>query len=376
MIEPKRFFDELEARDVGLYVGVPDSLLANFCAYVDDVAPTGRHIIAANEGNAVAIALGHHLSTGRTSVVYMQNSGLGNTINPLASLADPEVYSVPMLLIVGWRGEPDVPDEPQHVKQGRITPGQLDLMEIPWFEVTEQADPALVVAQAFDKIAETSAPVALLVRKGAFAGYKSVRKQSPLSDMGREEALGHILSLLAPEDLVISTTGKASREVFELRGQRGEAQRDFLTVGGMGHTSSIALGVALGDPQRRVVCIDGDGSMLMHMGSLAITGNIKPANLLHIILNNAAHESVGGQPTVAGSIDVGAIALASGYVAYYRCDSPDSLADVWRDASAANTGPALVEVRVKSGARADLGRPTSTPRQNKLAFMQHSGVKG
>lgn len=371
MIEPKRFFDELEARDVGLYAGVPDSLLGSLCAYLDDVAPPERHIIAANEGNAVAIALGHHLATGKTSVVYMQNSGLGNTINPLASLADPEVYSVPMLLVIGWRGEPDVPDEPQHVKQGRITPGQLDLMEIPWFEVAADTDPATVVAQAFDAIAHTSAPVALLVRKGAFAGYKSMRPPASLSSMGREDALSHILELLSPEDLVVSTTGKASREVFELRGQRGEAQRDFLMVGGMGHTSSIALGVALGNPQRRTVCIDGDGSMLMHMGSLAINGSIKPAHLVHVVLNNAAHESVGGQPTVADRIDIGAIALANGYAAYHRCDSAESLATAWGDATA-GTSPVLIEVRVKSGARADLGRPTSTPQQNKQAFMRHA----
>jgi len=373
MIDPKVFFDELEARGVGLYAGVPDSLLSSFCAYVDDTAPDGRHIIAANEGNAVAIALGHHLATGKVSVVYMQNSGLGNAVNPLASLADSEVYSTPVLLIIGWRGEPGVPDEPQHVKQGRITPGQLDLLEVPWFEVTAETDPADVVGLAFDRISATNAPVALLVRKDAFGKYKSRRAPVVLSEMGREEALGHILDLTRSDDLVVSTTGKTSREVFELRARRGESQRDFLTVGGMGHTSSIALGVAIGNPERRVVCIDGDGSMLMHLGSVPVNGSLRPRNLVHVLLNNAAHESVGGQPTVADRVDLGKIALASGYAGYHVANSPDELGVAWR-AAEASAGPMLVEVRVKAGARADLGRPTSSPLQNKRAFMAHAGV--
>jgi phosphonopyruvate decarboxylase len=374
MVEPKALFDALEARGVGMYVGVPDSLLASFCAYVDDAAPAQRHIIAANEGNAVAIAMGHHLSTGQASVVYMQNSGLGNAVNPLASLADPEVYSVPMLLVIGWRGEPGVHDEPQHVKQGRITPGQLDLLEIPYFEVTADTDPADVVGKAFARMGETDAPVALLVRKDAFAKYKSNRVREPFSRMGREEAMGHLLDLSGPDDLVVSTTGKASRELFELRGRRGQAQRDFLTVGGMGHTASIALGVALGNPARRVLCLDGDGSLLMHMGSTAIIGSVKPANLLHVVLNNAAHESVGGQPTVADRIDIGAIARGCGYAGFETCDSPETLHAAWGRATA-QRGPVLMEVRVGTGSRADLGRPTSTPVQNKQAFMRHAGIR-
>lgn len=371
MIEPKAFFEALESRDVGMFTGVPDSLLSSFCAYVDDVAPEGRHVIAANEGNAVALAMGHHLATGKVSVVYMQNSGLGNTINPLTSLADAEVYRVPMLLVIGWRGEPGVPDEPQHVKQGRITPVQLELLDIPSFELTAASDVATTVAAAFEAIERTGAPVALLVRKNAFAKYKTRRAGAKLSSMLREHALSHILDLASPDDLVVSTTGKTSRELFELRAARSEPQRDFLTVGGMGHTSSIALGVALGRPDRRVVCIDGDGSALMHMGALPIIGSLAPANLVHVLLNNAAHESVGGQPTVADRVDFKAIALASGYKAYHVADSAENLKDAWQ-AAIANGGPVMIEVRIDTGSRADLGRPTSTPEQNKSSFMAHA----
>jgi phosphonopyruvate decarboxylase len=371
MIAPQALFDALRARNAGLFAGVPDSLLSNFCAYVDDHGPAGEHIITANEGNAIALAAGHYLATGKVSVVYMQNSGLGNTINPLTSLADAEVYRIPMLLVVGWRGEPGVKDEPQHVKQGRITPGQLELLEIPYriLDADSQIEPLL--DELFATIRDTKAPVALLVRKDAFSAYKSKRQAEVDYPLPREEALRQILQLAKPSDLVVSTTGKTSREVFELRVERSEPQRDFLTVGGMGHTASIALGAALGQPQRRVLCLDGDGSMLMHLGALPIIGSLKPANFVHVLLNNAAHESVGGQPTVAGSVDFEAIAKASGYRAYFLAEDAAGLARSWALLDS-TPGPVLLEVKIKNGSRANLGRPTSTPEQNKLAFMAHA----
>lgn len=371
MIEPKTFFEALTQRGVGLFTGVPDSLLSNFCAYVDDHGPIKAHIITANEGNAVALAAGHFMATGKVSVVYMQNSGLGNTINPLTSLADAEVYRIPMILVVGWRGEPGVKDEPQHVKQGRITPGQLDLLEIPYWVVDGDSDVEKLLSSAFQKIDATQAPVALLVRKDAFSSYKSQRKSPTAYSLPREEAIRQIMALASPEDLVVSTTGKTSREVFELRVQRAESQRDFLTVGGMGHTSSIALGVALGQPDRRVLCLDGDGSLLMHMGALPVIGSLKPCNLVHVLLNNAAHESVGGQPTVADCVDFEAIAKASGYNAYFLAADEASLASCWTQLEA-TTGPVMLEVKIKNGSRSDLGRPTRTPEQNKQAFMEHA----
>jgi len=371
MVDPARFYRALTARGVGLFAGVPDSLLKSFCAYVDDNAAAGEHTITANEGNAVAMAAGHHMATGKISVVYLQNSGLGNTINPLTSLADAQVYRIPMLLVIGWRGEPGVKDEPQHVKQGRITQGQLELLEIPHWIVDAGTDVGQLLDAAFAKMAETGAPVALLVRKDAFSPYKSKRKPAQTATLEREEAIRQILALSSPDDLVVSTTGKASREVFELRAQSGQAQRDFLTVGGMGHTASIALGVALGRPERRVLCLDGDGSVLMHMGALPVIGSLRPRKLVHVLLNNGAHESVGGQPTVADKIDFKAIALASGYAAYACADDAASLAARWAELGQAD-GPVLLEVKIRNGARADLGRPTSTPEQNKQAFMAHA----
>jgi phosphonopyruvate decarboxylase len=367
MIDPKAFVAALTCQGMDFYAGVPDSLLKDFCAYIDDHGRQGQHIIAANEGSAVAMACGYHMATGKNAVVYLQNSGLGNTINPLTSIADKEVYRTPMLLVVGWRGEPGVKDEPQHIKQGRITPKQLELLEIPYQVLDADSDPKFVATWAREQMDSSSAPVALLVKKGAFASYKSQRKSATNATMRREDALAEILDL-AGEASIVSTTGKTSREVFELRSARQEKQRDFLTVGGMGHTASIALGAALGQPNKKIVCIDGDGSVLMHLGALPIIGSIRPANLTHVLLNNAAHESVGGQPTVADRTDFRAIAMASGYTDYAVASTSQELKDAWQRLAKVS-GPVMLEVRIIIGSRDDLGRPTSTPRENKEAFM-------
>lgn len=368
MIDPKGFVDALAEQRIDFYAGVPDSLLKDFCAYVDDHGKPGQHVITANEGNAVAMASGYHMATGKSAVVYLQNSGLGNTINPLTSIADKEVYQTPMLLVLGWRGEPGVKDEPQHIKQGRITPEQLELLEIPYRVVAADSDPQELARWSRDLLDETGAPVALLVKKGAFAGYKSQRKPATDATLLREAALDVLLEL-AGDAAIVSTTGKTSREVFELRVAREDKQRDFLTVGGMGHTASIALGAAMGQPDKPVVCIDGDGSALMHLGALPIIGSLQPANFTHVLLNNAAHESVGGQPTVADRTDFRAIALASGYNAYAVASTPEELNTAWAQL-ADEPGPVMLEVRITSGSRSDLGRPTSTPRENKQAFME------
>jgi len=369
MIAPEAFFHALKARGIDLFAGVPDSLLKNFCAYADNNAAPLEYIITANEGNAVALAAGYHLATGKLAAVFMQNSGLGNSVNPLASLTDPEVYRIPLLLIIGWRGEPGVKDEPQHVKQGRITPGQLELLEIPHWIVQANSDIEAILEESLEKLKQTNAPTALLVRKGAFSTFKSQRIAEHGASLKREEVLREIVALSEAQDLFLSTTGKTSRELFELRVQRGELQRDFLTVGSMGHTSSIALGVALGNPKKRVICLDGDGAALMHMGALAIIGSLKPSNLVHVLLNNAAHESVGGQPTVAAKMDFAAIAKACGYKAYHLATDLQSLKACWQSLNEAN-GPYLLEVRIATGSRDDLGRPSSTPEQNKRAFME------
>lgn len=368
MIDPKGFYRRMKAAGIGIFTGVPDSLLSSLCACIDDESAGSGHIVAANEGNAIAIAMGYHLSSGNFGAVYMQNSGLGNAINPLTSLADPQVYGVPMLLIIGWRGEPGMDDEPQHVKQGRVTSGQLNLLEIPAYILDAKSDSEAVLTQAVEVMARTQAPVALLVRKDTFAPYTRQHAIATTSQWTREEALTTLLDLCG-DDLIVCTTGKASRELFELRARRGEEQSDFLTVGGMGHTASLALGVALGNPSKRVVCIDGDGSLLMHMGALPVIGGQRPDNLVHVLLNNAAHESVGGQPTVADRMDFDAICRASGYTCYAKADSATAAATAWAQISL-HHGPRMLELRISVGSRSDLGRPTSTPQSNKLAFIR------
>ncbi len=368
MIDPVWFYNALRERGIDFFAGVPDSLLKHFCACISDRCKRG-HVIAANEGNAVAMAAGYHLATGRVGVVYMQNSGLGNAVNPLASLTDPDVYRIPVLMIVGWRGEPGVKDEPQHVKQGRISPGLLGLMEIPCRVMDAGCSGADVLDAVLGRIREHGSPGAILVRKGTFSAYPGEGGgRGGLSGLSRETALEVVLAL-AGDDPVVSTTGKTSREVCEIRETRGESQRDFLTVGSMGHTSSIALGAAMGRPDRRIVCLDGDGSALMHLGALPVIGDAAPENLVYVLLNNGAHESVGGQRTVADRFDFGAFAKACGFARYRAADTVDGLKTAWADIGSA-PGPNMIEVRIRTGSRDDLGRPKSTPEENKRAFME------
>ncbi|HMV57252.1 MAG TPA: phosphonopyruvate decarboxylase, partial [Nitrospira sp.] len=306
MIDPRKFVECLQSNSVEFFTGVPDSLLKEFCAYLEQVPQPGRHIISANEGGAVALALGYHLATGKVPLVYLQNSGLGNIINPLLSLADAEVYSIPLLLVIGWRGETGVHDEPQHKKQGRVMLAMLDAMEIPYSilgpEVNE-AEGALSDALAY--VQKHNAPFALVIKKGTFGAFTGDKRKAEVFELTREAAIQQVLEHLDERDVVVSTTGMASREVYEYRMNKGQGhKRDFLTVGGMGHASQIALGVALQRPSRSVYCLDGDGAVLMHMGALPITGTLKPENFKHIVFNNGAHDSVGGQPTVGLEIEI------------------------------------------------------------------------
>ena len=371
MTTPEFFLHALGEAGVDYFTGVPDSLLKSFCACVQDHVGVDRHISTANEGSAVALAMGYHLATGRVPLIYLQNSGLGNTVNPLMSLVDPEVYGIPLLLLIGWRGRPGVKDEPQHVKQGRVMLDTLEAMEIPYvvLEEDDERRTTRVIEEAVRQARDRRGAFALVVPKGYFAAYDPAPGRKEPYPLLREDAIRHIVESLDPDDIVVSTTGMASRELFEYRESTGEGHaRDFLTVGGMGHASQIALGIAGQQPQRRVVCIDGDGAVLMHLGALAINGQYGGANFKHLLINNGAHDSVGGQPTVAFDIDLPRIATACGYRQSVRCTDHKELADAL-PGILAGYGPAFMEVRVKRGNRPDLGRPTTTPEQNKGAFM-------
>ena len=370
MIDVKRFFDSLKDEGVSRFCGVPDSLLKNICAYISDNTTSSQHLITANEGSAVALAVGQFITTGQPSLVYMQNSGFGNAINPLLSLADAKVYGIPMLVLVGWRGEPGVKDEPQHIKQGEIMEGLLDACDLPTVIIdAETKSIEGVLRSAVALTITNNQPVVLLVKKGAFGPYKLKNTMSDIADSSREDAIKMIVEASGVDDIFVSTTGMASRELFEIRVQNRQShERDFLTVGSMGHANMIALGVAQ-NTDRHVFCIDGDGASIMHLGNLTSTGQSGAKNLIHVLLNNAAHDSVGGQPTCADAIDIPLIAKACGYASVKSISKLDEIQH-YIEQIKVQAGPHLLEVRVKKGSRSDLGRPTSSPIQNKEALMQ------
>ena len=358
-------FETLKKNGVDLFCGVPDSLLKDFCACVTDNTSTEQNIITANEGNALALAAGHYLATGKPAVVYMQNSGLGNIVNPLLSLVDEEVYNIPVLLIIGWRGEPEIHDEPQHVKQGKLTLPLLDVMGTK-YEILEDLSQ---VNSAFEYMQKNNKPFAFVVKKGTFEPFPKQQNQSQFN-LSREDAIKQVVSLLKDTDIVVSTTGMISRELYE---NRSSHEKDFLTVGSMGHASSIALGIALSKPQKKVFCFDGDGAFLMHMGAIPVIASRNLPNFKHILFNNEAHDSVGGQPTVMNSVNVVDVVSGCGYKYVYQAYSLDDILQIWSDFYASD-GPSLLEIKVKSGARKDLGRPKEKPVENKDAFMNF--IKG
>ena len=371
MIKPQFFYELLKENGTGFFTGVPDSLLKSFCAYLTDTAGSKNHIIAANEGCAVGLAAGYYFATGNVPLVYMQNSGLGNTVNPLLSLADREVYSVPLLLVIGWRGEPNVHDEPQHIKQGRVTCSLLDAMEIPYCILSdEEAEAKVQLEKAYSHIKASSSPYAVVVRKGIFDSYKLKTNEAVPAEMSREEAIEKIILNAPSNACFVSTTGMASRELYELRDKHGQGHaKDFLTVGSMGHASQIALGIALTKEDKTVFCIDGDGAAIMHLGGLTAIGSQRPKNMVHIVLNNGAHDSVGGQPTVGRKINLCAVAQACGYDKVVSVKTLEELQSRLKELCT-NSGSVFIEVLVSKGARADLGRPKSSPIENKRAFME------
>ena len=374
MIEAKKFYEELTKNDIEFFTGVPDSLLKSFCAFIKDNVSDDKNITAANEGNALGLAAGYYLATGKPALVYMQNSGLGNVVNPLCSLTDKLVYSMPVLLIIGWRGEPGKKDEPQHKKQGLITTELLDTLGIKYDVLSEdnsEEEIKATVGKACDYIKENKEAYALVVKKNTFEGYKLKNNPIVNFEMKREDAIETLMLNIEENHAIVSTTGMASRELFELREKYNQNhERDFLTVGSMGHASQIALGIALNNSGKKIYCIDGDGAALMHMGGMAIIGTKHPKNFVHVLINNGAHDSVGGQETAGFKVDFIKIAEACGYEKAYSCDSKDVLKEYIEEIKDIN-GPVFLEIKVKKGARENLGRPTTTPIENKESFMNY-----
>lgn len=375
MVDCQLFYESMLHEGVTFFTGVPDSLLKSFCAFLAGHASLKSHVTAANEGGAVALAAGHYLATGKPALVYMQNSGLGNAVNPLVSLADPAIYGIPMLLLVGWRGEPGVKDEPQHLKQGTITPSLCEVLGLPYAILPGETEAAIRTLKDMIQLSmKENRPTALIVRANSFSEVCAERIPSPYS-LGREAVVSFITTLLPPDAAIVSTTGHISRELFEHRVRKGEGHtRDFLTVGSMGHASQLALGIALADPQRPIVCLDGDGATLMHMGGMAIAGTSGARNLLHVVLNNGSHDSVGGQATVGFRVNLVQIATACGYRSACLAEGLESVQSSLEQISFSD-GPHFMEVRVAKGARKDLGRPTTKPADNKQAFMDFLGTR-
>lgn len=366
------FIKRLNIAGIDFYTGVPDSQLKALCDYLmNEFGICNKHIIAANEGNCTALAAGYHLSTGKIPLVYMQNSGIGNIINPLASLLNDKVYGIPCVFVVGWRGEPGIHDEPQHVFQGEVTRTLLEDMDVKTFVIGKETNDEEIskeLEMAKERFKQGKS-LAFIVQKGAFLYDKKVTYSNE-NQMRREEIICHIVQKTGT-DVIVSTTGKTSRELFEIREQNGQGhQYDFLTVGSMGHSSSIALGIAMNKPETQIWCIDGDGAALMHMGAMAVIGSVKPHNLIHIVINNGAHETVGGMPTAIKSTDLCKIAAACGYEKTYFVTDFSEL-DETLDKAKVTKNLTFIEIKSAIGARSDLGRPTTTARENKENFMSY-----
>ena len=370
MLSPKFFVETLQTYSMDFFTGVPDSLLKNMCAYITDHIESQNNIIAVNEGTALGLAAGYYIATGCIPIVYMQNSGIGNTVNPLLSLTDKVVYNIPVLLLIGWRGEPGIKDEPQHIKQGMITIPLLDTLGIK--NQILNKDPNMAKSQINDAIEYmrmTKEAFAFVIQKDTFEEYKLQNTEDSKFDLDREEAIKIVCNSLDKGSVIVSTTGMISRELFEYRESiDANHETDFLTVGSMGHASQIALGKALRRKNKKVYCFDGDGAVLMHMGALTTIGTSRAVNYIHIVFNNGAHDSVGGQPTVGLKVNLSKIASACGYNNVISVDSKATLKESLDRFKSIN-GPVLLEVKVRKGARKDLGRPTLTPVKNKELLM-------
>lgn len=368
MINVEEFVNYLNEIGIDFFCGVPDSQLSPFCDYIEN---NEENIIAANEGNAVAIATGYHLTTNNFPLVYLQNSGLGNIVNPVTSLTHKKVYSIPIIYLIGWRGQPNVHDEPQHKKQGEITLDLLELLDINYTVINKEStfdNLRNIFENNFLEKLKNGDSVAIVVSKGAFENYEFEKSNN--NTLTREEAIQFVTDYLDKEDMVVSTTGKSSRELFEYREAKNQGHgNDFLTVGSMGHSSSIALGIALNNKSKKIFCFDGDGAVLMHMGALALIGSKSPNNFYHVMFNNSAHESVGGLPTIMSDICINDLVSSCGYKKVFKASNIHELKEVLPK-FIQSTGPVFLNIDVNIKSRKDLGRPTTTPIENKKDFMK------
>lgn len=366
-----KLLSELEKMGIDTIAGVPDSTLKQFCDGLQTYNGKMSHYVTANEGAAVGLAIGSFLGSGRPACVYMQNSGIGNAVNPLASLANKDVYGVPIFFIVGWRGEPGVKDEPQHVFQGKITCELFETLAVPYKvvdkETTEEELLSILLEAA--EVMNRNEQFALIVKKGTFEKADSFEWENH-NPLGREEALGMILKSIPKDALIVSTTGKISRELYEQSDRIfGHHDNIFMTVGGMGHASMIAFGLAKKRPDKKIICIDGDGAVLMHMGALPFIAEQAPENFYHIVINNQAHESVGAMPTGCQNADFAKFAEIAGYKKAEKFVTLEAVSKIG-ESVAKEVGPMLFEIPVSLASRADLGRPKESARENKERFME------
>tara|TARA_B100001142_G_scaffold330015_1_gene395646 strand:- start:1204 stop:2340 length:1137 start_codon:yes stop_codon:yes gene_type:complete len=376
-IKPKVLYNILKKNGVEFYTGVPDSTIKDFCFYLEEVVPSNNHIIAANEGNSIGIATGYHLSSGKIPFVYMQNSGLGNAINPLTSLADETVFSIPMIIMIGWRGEPGTKDAVQHQKDGEIQEQLLKALKIPYQILSLDNDKLeSQITLSIETSRTNSSPFVILVRRNSFDKFIHDEKQNQVlfSDMSREYALSNIYDKIEKNAIIVSTTGKISRELNEIKTKSSsKLERELMVVGSMGHASSIALGVSINSPEHQLYCIDGDGSIIMHMGIMATVGKYSTSNFKHILINNFSHDSVGGQSSNSEVVNFSYLSKSFSYKNFFQISKKSDFNSVFDD-FLNSPAPSLLEIIVNKGARSDLPRPNRTPLENKKDFMNFLGI--
>jgi phosphonopyruvate decarboxylase len=356
MIDTKKLLIFLEKNNLNFFSGVPDSVLKNFTNLLINKS---SHVLATNEGSAVSIGIGYHLSFNKLPCIYMQNSGLANAINPLISIAHKGVYSIPMMMLIGWRGSPGIKDEPQHLIKGKITKNLLKLLGIK-YEIIESEKDFNKIKKLINFSKKKKVPVACLFKKGVLKKVNYHKKFSERSTIKnkilRSEVIREILKSIQNNTKIISTTGYTSRELYQIRKNEGYHKgKDFYMIGGMGHSSSVALGAAF-KKNKKILCLDGDGSMLMHLGSLHTVGLMNKNNFKHILLNNQSHESVGGQEISFKRVKMEKLIKGLGYSKYIQLKDKKDLKNKIQSVLKYK-GSIFLEVLIEKGAIKNLGRP-------------------